>query len=93
MRKPKTFDKWAAAVAIIRELEKLPDEGASLALVPPLFAAVGTCWDDRYTVFQMLDEKPGQFHGYLSWHPLLRQTRNHPTHGPALFRVINGEKP
>lgn len=44
-------------------------------------------------VYMELDNRYRWYPLYMTWHPRLRSTRNHPEHGPAMFAAIRKEKP
>lgn len=70
-------------------IQALPAD-AAFAGVPAIFAALPVDPHERYSVFQLLDEKPGLFHGYntQSWSSRLRSCRNSPTLGKQLFAAF-----
>ena len=89
-RKPK-FDLKSACSETIKKI--LVVAGASrevyLPEIPKIFASLPYAPADRASIFTELDERPGQFGGdYFQWHAPLRQTRNHPEHGPRLFEAL-----
>lgn len=85
-------DPWLYADNIRKAIEALPFEGCEPAVVKVFAEAEGTP-ADKGDAFWLLDEKPGRFSGYAGdkntgWHARLRRTRNHPTHGPAMFATF-----
>lgn len=72
--------------AIRDALAALPPT-ASDADVVAVFASATASKAQKADAFWMLDERPGLFHGYLNWHPILRRCRNHPVHGRELFKT------
>jgi len=62
----------------------------AMAEVPQLFRDLKVPPDDAYEVFRLLDEQPGLFGGYGTWHSLLRRCRNDPEY--RLFWAIRGER-
>lgn len=100
-RRTRDRNKAERAASLIRSraeavrvaIDRLSAEhgAACFAMIPAIFAALPYPPAERYDAFQILDEKPGQFPGYMSgtWHMYLRQCRNHPIHGRELFAAIN----
>jgi hypothetical protein len=83
-------------VASLTELAGKPD--ATPPAVVALLSQTPRNTDTRRRLladaFIMLDEKPHRFGNgqhCQAWHALLRGTRNHPTHGPAMFALWRGE--
>lgn len=89
-RKPK-FDVYATARTVIEEILKLKDDPEQVKKIPAIFAALNIKPMERYSVFQLLDEKPGYFGStYWEWHAPLRQCRNWPEVGKKMFATFNG---
>lgn len=89
-RKRKEFDVRGLAWEIVREIQALSNTPPSPAKVPAVFAAARGTASQKFDAFTMLDEKPGSFGSdYFYWHSILRQCRNNPVYGRALFDAIN----
>lgn len=82
-RKPK-FDAFELASALRLQIAALPE--TMIDSIPKLFAALPGSGMDRYDVFQLLDEKPGNWSDRNEWHWKLRRCRNN--HGEALFATF-----
>ena len=69
-------------------LNKKWQEGESLeALAPAIIKAI----EGNGEAFILLDSKPGYFHGYSgqnAYHSMLRNIRNSPLYGPAMFKTF-----
>jgi hypothetical protein len=105
VRKPSAAERAAerykekvrdAAWALRPLLCELALEPGGFAKVPALFAAIeiprgykDNAIGFRFSVFQDMDERPGYYNYFGSWHSVLRQCRNHPVHGPELFDAFN----
>lgn len=92
-KRQKQRDPWAYANEIRKAIEALPMDGCEPEVVR-IFTEAGGSPQDKGDAFWQLDEKPGRFPGYgmrdTGWHARLRRTRNHPTHGPAMFATFRG---
>lgn len=75
--------------ALFEALKALPD-GSTPADVVRVFEGAKATPRQLGNAFTELDDKPGRFSGasYFPWHSKLRQCRNHPVHGPALFALF-----
>lgn len=80
--------------ALVAELQALPIATATSADVVAVMAAKPHDTPMRKRMladaFQTLDEKPSHFGNgrhCQDWHALLRRTRNHSEHGPAMFAL------
>jgi hypothetical protein len=84
-RKPK-FDAYVTASALRRQIAETPED--QLETIPELFAALQIAPMERYAVFQLLDEKPGNWSDRNDWHWKLRRVRNAPDIGRRLFATF-----
>lgn len=73
------------ADAIHAHLVSLAASKAAEADVVAVFAAMKAPRAMRCDAFWALDNDPRRWGLDTSWHSLLRRTRNHPVHGPAMF--------
>lgn len=63
--------------------------GRTEEYVVRLFEALPVSPVRKCDAFWLLDNEPGRYGAnYFGWHSLLRRTRNHPTHGKALFALF-----
>lgn len=69
------------------------DSDASCSAVVDIWRARKEPADLLSYVYEELDNRYRWYPLYMTWHPRLRSTRNHPEHGPALFAAIRKEKP
>lgn len=85
-RKPK-FDAYQTASALRLLIASIPED--QLELIPSLFAKLPIQPMQRYDVFQLLDEKPGNWSDRNEWHWKLRRVRNTPDLGKQLFATFS----
>ena len=74
------------AAAIVGAIKAIPPTNP--AAVVEAIAAIKAPRMVKAYAYETIDRNPRVYGPDMAWHAQLRATRNHPTHGPAMFALF-----